>query len=162
MVKFDKSHIIDVLKNVMDPEIPVLSLVDLGVIGDINFSDNLITIDLKPTFSGCPAIDQMKIDIKTKLYSVGFQNVLVNVNFRDTWTTNDITDGGKIALKKFGIAPPGNQILIDEIEILEYAECPQCGSNDTKLMNAFGPTLCRSVHYCNYCLEAFQSFKPLL
>lgn len=149
------------LEEVKDPEIPVLSLVDLGVITDIQLHDSGVRIEMTPTFVGCPALDMMKSEIHEVLTKRGIKNISIDVTFRKQWTSDLITEKGKQALKKFGLAPPPSREIFAELEVLEHAVCPRCEGTDTELKNAFGPTLCRSIHYCNACKEAFEQFKPL-
>ena len=149
------------LEEVKDPEIPVLSLVDLGVITDIQLEDSGVRIEMTPTFVGCPALDMMKSEIREVLTKRGITNISIDVTFRKPWTSDLISEKGKMALKKFGLAPPPSREIFTELEVLEHAACPRCEGTDTELKNAFGPTLCRSIHYCNTCKEAFEQFKPL-
>lgn len=149
------------LEEVKDPEIPVLSLVDLGVITDVQINSNEVYIEMTPTFVGCPALDFMKQDIHETLGKHGVTNVSIDVTFRKAWNSDLITEKGKAALKKFGLAPPPSRELFTELDVLEHATCPRCNGSDTELRNTFGPTLCRSIHYCNTCREAFEQFKPL-
>jgi ring-1,2-phenylacetyl-CoA epoxidase subunit PaaD len=150
------------LEAVKDPEIPVLSLVDLGVITEITAGPDVVTIELTPTFVGCPALDMMKADIRQVLLEKGVPRVEVVVSYRKPWTSDNISEKGRQALQNFGLAPPphSRQIFTD-LEILETAACPRCGGTHTELKNPFGPTLCRSIHYCLDCREAFEQFKPL-
>jgi ring-1,2-phenylacetyl-CoA epoxidase subunit PaaD len=150
------------LENVKDPEIPVLSLVDLGVIKAVQLEGDNVLITMTPTFVGCPALDMMKAEIIETLKSKGIKKIVINVSFSKPWTSDDITEKGKIALKEFGLAPPPHSsMLIEDLDVLEHAECPRCGGTDTDLKSAFGATLCRSIHYCNKCRESFEQFKPL-
>jgi ring-1,2-phenylacetyl-CoA epoxidase subunit PaaD len=155
------AQIYEWLEEVKDPEIPVLSLVDLGVITDIQLLDSNVKIEMTPTFVGCPALDMMKQEIKEVLLKRGIKNISINVTFRKPWTSDLISEKGKHALKQFGLAPPPSREIFTELEVLEHATCPRCNGTDTELKNAFGPTLCRSIHYCNTCREAFEQFKPL-
>ena len=150
-----------ILEEVKDPEIPVLSLVDLGVITQLEINDTSVDIEMTPTFVGCPALDMMKEEIVAKLQEHGIGNVNIKVTFRDPWTSDRISVKGKEALKRFGLAPPPAHVLIDDLDFLEHVACPRCNSTNTELRNAFGPTLCRSIHYCHDCKEAFEQFKPL-
>lgn len=150
------------LEEVKDPEIPVLSLVDLGVITNVEVEGINVSIEMTPTFVGCPAIDMMKSEIVEVLQRNGIEKVNILVTFRKPWTSDSISEKGKAALKKFGLAPPPSaQNLFTDIDILEHVPCPRCSGTDTVLKNPFGPTLCRSIHYCNTCKEAFEQFKPL-
>jgi ring-1,2-phenylacetyl-CoA epoxidase subunit PaaD len=149
------------LEEVKDPEIPVLSLVDLGVITEVSISNNSVHIEMTPTFVGCPALDFMKTEIQEVLTKHGVERVSIDVTFRKPWNSDLISEKGKLALKKFGLAPPPSRELFMELDVLEHAICPRCNGTDTDLKNTFGPTLCRSIHYCNTCREAFEQFKPL-
>jgi ring-1,2-phenylacetyl-CoA epoxidase subunit PaaD len=156
-----KDDIYTWLEEVKDPEIPVLSLVDLGVITGIETRENSVKIEMTPTFVGCPALDMMKSEIAEVLTKHGVANISIDVTFRTPWTSDLITEKGRQALKKFGLAPPPSREVFADLEILEHAVCPRCDGTDTELKNPFGPTLCRSIHYCNSCKEAFEQFKPL-
>lgn len=150
------------LEEVKDPEIPVLSLVDLGVITEVTIADDTVNVVMTPTFVGCPALDLMKDEVKQVLHKNGIQNVHIDVSFKKPWTSDMISEKGKSALKQFGLAPPpSSQNLFTDIDVLEHVACPRCNGRDTDLKSAFGPTLCRSIHYCNTCHEAFEQFKPV-
>jgi ring-1,2-phenylacetyl-CoA epoxidase subunit PaaD len=149
------------LEEVKDPEIPVLSLVDLGVITNVQIQESGVVIEMTPTFVGCPAMDYMKQEVLEVLSKYGVENASVNISFRKPWSSDLISEKGRQALKQFGLAPPPTGEVIVDIEVLEHAPCPQCNSTDTELKNPFGPTLCRSIHYCNQCKETFEQFKPL-
>jgi ring-1,2-phenylacetyl-CoA epoxidase subunit PaaD len=161
MDNHSKDIVLKLLEQVKDPEIPVLSLVDLGVITAIETRDQDVKITMTPTFVGCPALDMMKSDITEVLLKNGFSNVDIEVSFASPWNSDMISEKGKIALKKFGLAPPPSTSLIQDLEVLEHVTCPRCNGTNTELKNAFGPTLCRSIHYCNTCHEAFEQFKPV-
>ncbi len=150
-----------ILEDVKDPEIPVLSLVDLGVITRIEVSTEAVSVEMTPTFVGCPAMDFMKNEVIEKLHSVGIQNPIVTISFKDPWSSDKISERGKAALKQFGLAPPMPSHLFTDIEMLEHVPCPRCNTTNTELRNPFGPTLCRSIHYCLDCQEAFEQFKPI-
>lgn len=156
-----KDQVLEWLEEVKDPEIPVLSLIDLGVITDVQIKNSYVKIEMTPTFVGCPALDMMKSDIREVLTKKGVDDISIEVTFRKAWTSDLISEKGKQALKKFGLAPPPSREIFAELEVLEHAICPRCEDTNTELKNAFGPTLCRSIHYCNNCKEAFEQFKPL-
>ncbi|OEK03434.1 phenylacetate-CoA oxygenase subunit PaaJ [Roseivirga sp. 4D4] len=150
------------LDEVKDPEIPVLSLNDLGVITGIDIdSKGKVTVDMTPTFTGCPAMDVMKQDVLDVLEKRGVTDYDVNISFETQWNSNMISEKGRKALKDFGLAPPPQHDMIVDIDIIERASCPHCGSENTEMKTPFGPTLCRSMHYCHNCLQAFEQFKPL-
>ena len=150
------------LDEVKDPEIPVLSLVDLGVITGVSIEGDHIKVEMTPTFVGCPAMDFMKGEVLDVLKKHGIKDAEVEINFKHAWSSDKISEKGKLALKKYGFAPPPptSEILTD-LSILEHATCPRCTGTNTEMKSPFGPTLCRSLHYCFDCREAFEQFKPL-
>ena len=157
-----EAQILDWLQAVKDPEIPVLSLVDLGVITGVDLPDaDTVHVEMTPTFAGCPAIETMRREVEAALKGHGIANVQVNVSFATAWTSNRISERGLQQLKAFGLAPPARHNLIVDLDILESTPCPYCNSADTELKSPFGPTLCRSLHYCHSCKQAFEGFKPL-
>jgi ring-1,2-phenylacetyl-CoA epoxidase subunit PaaD len=149
------------LEEVKDPEIPVLSLIDLGVITDVQVGVDSVRVEMTPTFVGCPATEYMRSEVHSLLVSKGIASVEVDINFRQPWTSDRITETGKTALKRFGLAPPPPGGLIADLDVLERAVCPRCEQTDTELRSPFGPTLCRAIYYCNTCREAFEQFKPI-
>jgi ring-1,2-phenylacetyl-CoA epoxidase subunit PaaD len=152
----------EALKDVKDPEIPTVSLVDLGVITDVRIApDNVAHVSMTPTFVGCPAMDYMRDDVRRRLESMGFAGIDVEINFDVQWSTNRITEEGRKRLHDFGLAPPEPYEGILQLEVLNNMECPLCGGHNTTLRSPFGPTLCRSIHYCNDCRQAFEGFKPV-
>ncbi len=154
--------ILDILQEVKDPEIPTISLLDLGVITEVRIGENeQVRVEMTPTFVGCPAMDYMKRDVENKLEQNGYSDFEVNVSLEKPWTTNNITERGKKALKEHGLAPPPHLEKIVDIDILENVKCPYCESDNTELQTPFGPTLCRSMHFCHSCKQAFEQFKPL-
>jgi ring-1,2-phenylacetyl-CoA epoxidase subunit PaaD len=161
MKSITTTSVLQWLEEVKDPEIPVLSLVDLGVITNVKISDEKVSVTMTPTFVGCPALEIMKEEVIAVLRKNGIENPEVTVSFKVPWSSDRISEKGKKALKAFGLAPPVSGSLITDIDILEHVQCPRCNGTDTELKNPFGPTLCRSIHYCNTCREAFEQFKPL-
>jgi len=155
------SSIYSWLEEVKDPEIPVLSIVDLGVVTEVEVDQNRVRVELTPTFAGCPAMEFMKNEVVKKLQSKGIHNPEVEVSFRIPWSSEFISENGKKALKKFGLAPPRSNKLFIDLEILETAKCPRCNGEHTELRSAFGPTLCRSIYYCLDCSESFEQFKSV-
>ena len=160
-MKLTKEKIMEWLEEVKDPEIPVLSLIDLGVITGVELDDHRVKVNMTPTFSGCPAMDYMRNDVIRVLKEKGVEEVEASVSFETQWNSNMISEKGKKALKKFGLAPPRKYKVIVDINMLTHVKCPFCDSENTELKSPFGPTLCRSLHYCNNCLQAFEQFKPL-
>jgi ring-1,2-phenylacetyl-CoA epoxidase subunit PaaD len=150
------------LQDVKDPEIPTISIVDLGIVTGVEVTDNnFVSIKLTPTFSGCPALKVMETLVKERIEKLDVSGVDVNTNFDVQWNSDMITEKGLEALKKHGLAPPEKHNGFVQIEILGRVKCPHCGSRDTEMKTPFGPTLCRSMHYCNSCLNAFEQFKPV-
>lgn len=162
LVKITKEDILEALQDVKDPEIPTISVVDLGIITGIEINDdNYVKVTMTPTFSGCPALKILENMVREKIEMLNVSGVDVTTNFDTQWNTNMITLKGLEGLKKHGLAPPEKHNGLIQIEILEKVKCPHCGSRNTKLQTPFGPTLCRSMHYCNECLNAFEQFKPV-
>jgi ring-1,2-phenylacetyl-CoA epoxidase subunit PaaD len=161
MIVLTKENILALLEEVKDPEIPVLSLVDMGIITAVECDAESVKIELTPTFVGCPALDVMKQEIAACLYRTGIETVEITVSYKEPWTSDKISEKGKAALKKYGLAPPPHTTVLEDIDFLEHAICPRCQGTNTSLKNAFGSTLCRSIHYCYDCREAFEQFKPL-
>jgi len=146
----------DAIARVKDPEIPVVTIGDLGVIEHVIVSGDAIEITLLPTFVGCPALDVIRADVERAAREAAPDTTItVRFTLSIPWTTDRITDAGREALRSFGIAPPG------EPRLLQIAvPCPNCGSRDTVLESAFGPTACRTIRYCNACRNPFEGFKP--
>jgi len=152
----------DAIALVMDPEIPVLSVVDLGIITDVELqADGAVTVRMTPTFSGCPAIRLMEKQVKEAVEGLGYANVDVATNFDTTWSSNRISDKGREIIKNFGLAPPPKYKDQPDLNLLQHTACPHCNSENTTMKTPFGPTLCRSMHYCYDCLQAFEQFKPI-
>ena len=152
------------LAGVPDPEIPAVSVVDMGMIREARVESGQATGVVLPTFTGCPAIDVIKADVANAVASVpGVKQVAVETSFDPPWTTERITSEGRVKLKRFGLAPPTGTgpVLITNIGLPRVAICPFCGSRDTKNENAFGPTPCRALYYCNACSNPFEQFKPV-
>jgi ring-1,2-phenylacetyl-CoA epoxidase subunit PaaD len=152
-----------VLEQVPDPEIPKLSVVDLGIITKVELpAENHVKVTMTPTFSGCPAINFMKQDIQNKLQKqLEGYTVEVIVDFETQWSSNRITEKGLEILKNFGLAPPKRYKGSFDPETLADVACPHCGSKNTTMNSPFGPTLCRAIHYCFDCKQGFEQFKPL-
>jgi ring-1,2-phenylacetyl-CoA epoxidase subunit PaaD len=156
-----KESVHTLLKGVKDPEIPVISVIDLGIVQNIQVHDNKVEVDLVPTFAGCPAIHMMKNDIEKACLAAGADSVEVHIKVNEKWSTNCLSKEGKAKLKGFGISPPPEVKEEVTMELLEHAECPICNSTNTVLRSPFGPTACRAIHFCNNCNETFEQMKPL-
>jgi ring-1,2-phenylacetyl-CoA epoxidase subunit PaaD len=151
-----------VLQKVMDPEIPVLSIVDLGMITDVKVDDALVTVKMIPTFTACPAIRHIKESIVSTLNANGIENVLVVVDDSISWNSNRLTDNARVVLENFGLGLPAKNCNDITPEMLEEAACPFCKSSNTTMNSMFGSTLCRSIHYCFDCKQKFERFKPVV
>ncbi len=151
------------LEDVKDPEIRALSVVELGIIVAIKAEDDgKVKVVMTPTFSGCPALNIMQEQVKTRAAKVpGVTEAEVEINYDVQWNSNMISDEGRQKMKDFGITPPACYSDDLDVSVVEDAECPHCGSNDTTMQSPFGPTLCRSIHYCRHCQETFEQFKPV-
>lgn len=160
LMAYSREDIFKILEEVKDPEIPVLSLVDLGVITEVHIEDNNVQVKMTPTFVGCPAMDYMRQEVEHALMQRGL-TPHVEITFEKPWSSELISEKGKAALKKYGLAPPPSNKIFTDLEILETAICPRCNGTHTELKSPFGPTLCRSLYYCHSCKEAFEQFKPL-
>lgn len=151
------------LKKVKDPEIPTISIVDLGIVTGIDITtNNDVHVTLTPTFAGCPALRMMENMVLEHLGAIPeLGKITVETSFDTTWTTDLITPEGHEAIKKHGLAPPKRNCGTLTMELLEATNCPYCDSENTTMKSPFGPTLCRSLHYCNNCKQAFEGFKPV-
>ncbi len=162
-----KEKILSVLGEVCDPEIPVLTILDMGIVRDIQFNGDEVEVIITPTYSGCPAMDAIGFDIKMKLLEHGYKKMKVTSVLSPAWTTDWMSEEGKKKLQAYGIAPPqsrtGNPSTdrLNKMLFTEEAniECPRCHSHDTKLLSQFGSTACKSLHQCNDCKEPFDYFK---
>lgn len=159
------------LEEIADPEIPTISVVELGVIGQVAFvprreGGERLSVELLPTFVGCPAIDVMQQQIGERLRGLQLADeVVVNVSFRVPWTSDRISPAGREKLRGSGFAPPlliGPSFDGQELQLmLAQATCPYCGSRNTSLDNPFGPTLCRAIYHCDACNQPFEQFKAI-
>jgi ring-1,2-phenylacetyl-CoA epoxidase subunit PaaD len=158
------------LAEIADPEIPAISLVDLGVIRGFAFEarptgGERLTVELMPTFVGCPAIDVMRQQIGERLGELRLADeVTVELTFVEPWTSDRITPAGREALRSSGFAPPmtiGSTFTGESLTVLPIATCPYCASRNTTLENPFGPTLCRAIYHCADCRQPFEAFKPV-
>jgi ring-1,2-phenylacetyl-CoA epoxidase subunit PaaD len=159
-VALDEAAVTDALREVADPEIPVISVVDLGVIGEIAVDATSIRVQLLPTFVGCPALDPMREAIVARLGTLApGRSVEVDVVFDPPWTSDRITVEGRHRLAASGFAPPvaGGSAMPVVLDV--PVPCPWCGSRRTTLENAFGPTACRAIRYCRNCRQPFEQFK---
>jgi ring-1,2-phenylacetyl-CoA epoxidase subunit PaaD len=151
----------EALAEVPDPEIPVLSVVDLGLVHAVELDGERLRVELLPTFVGCPALELIRQSVAERLAGMA-PRVEVEMTFEVPWTSDRITADGRRKLRESGFAPPGGtRPLFATIPVRPSATCPWCGSADTTLENLFGPTLCRSVFWCNRCRQPFEQFKAV-
>ena len=156
----------EALAEVPDPEIPVVSVVDLGLVHTVELDGELLRVELLPTFVGCPALELIRRSVTDRLAGMA-QRVEVEMTFAVPWTSDRITAEGRRKLRDSGFAPPGpaaagdGRPLFATIAMRPTATCPWCGSADTTLENLFGPTLCRTVFWCNRCRQPFEQFKAV-
>lgn len=156
-----KEEILKLLTEVYDPEIPVLNIVEMGIVHDmVNVNEQLV-VSITPTYFGCPAIKQIEDEIKSVLNKNGFDDVKIRRVFSPPWTTDLMTDESKKKLKEYGIAPPGkvSESILSTVEDLDPIQCPICESKNTKMTSYFGSTSCKSLHFCLNCSQPFESFK---
>ena len=151
----------EALREVKDPEIPVISVVDLGVIQSVAVLDEVVHIAMTPTFAGCPALDVMRAEVEARVRRLGAAAVEVRLVLSPPWSTDMISEVGRAQLKAFGLAPPRPHGGLIELIFDEVAACPHCASTNTSLKNSFGPTLCRAIYYCNNCQQPFEKIKGL-
>jgi ring-1,2-phenylacetyl-CoA epoxidase subunit PaaD len=146
---------------VPDPEIPVVTIDDLGILRNVTVTeDGRVEVTLTPTYSGCPAVEAIQGDVERVLAQQGFADAAVRTVLAPAWTTDWISDEGRRKLAAFGIAPPG-RCGAAGVTTIELVRCPQCGSADTRLLSRFGSTACKALRVCNRCQEPFDHFKPL-
>lgn len=149
------------LKEVTDPEIPVLTVVDMGVVRKVATDGDNIKVSITPTYSGCPAMNEIENNIRETLMSKGFQNVEVEMVLSPPWTTDWLSEEGRNKLREFGIAPPegtsaDKRVLFGEAK---KPQCPLCSSTDTEMISQFGSTACKALYRCHNCKEPFDYFK---
>jgi ring-1,2-phenylacetyl-CoA epoxidase subunit PaaD len=138
-------------------------MIDMGIITKVEvLGESDVRVEMTPTFTGCPAIGMMEQMVRDRLHEIGISKAEVITTFNTPWNSNKLTERGLLCLKKHGLAPPPKHQGEINDEMLEYAACPFCESRNTTLKSPFGPTLCRSLHYCNDCLQAFEQFKPVV
>ncbi len=152
-----EAQVWEALEEIPDPEIPVVSLVDLGVIRSVDVRNGHVHIEFTPTFLGCPALEVMKRAMEEKIRELGAEPEVSVIN-DDSWGTDKITAAGREKLRAAGFAPPAPRLVQLQSRV---HKCPYCGSTETKLENIFGPTPCRSLRYCESCRQPFEQFKTI-
>lgn len=150
----------EAVARVVDPEIRVLTLEDLGVVRDVREAGGRVTVTITPTYSGCPAMEVMRADIRRALAAAGYSEVDVRTVLRPAWTTDMISEAGKRKLAEAGIAPPGPS-RSGPVGLSLSVRCPRCGDPDTEQLSRFGSTACKALWRCRACGEPFDHIKPL-
>ncbi|AZS39811.1 1,2-phenylacetyl-CoA epoxidase subunit PaaD [Microbacterium oxydans] len=147
--------------SVPDPEVPVLTIEDLGVLRAVEVDGTAVHVDITPTYSGCPAMDTIRDDVVLALTAAGFDEVFVRLVLSPAWTTDWMTQAGKSKLAEYGIAPPSGRAAVSTgpIRLALSVRCPRCGSLDTREVSHFGSTSCKALFECRACLEPFDHFK---
>lgn len=161
-VTFDKKTLYAYLDEVKDPEVPVLSIIDLGIVRDVVMHDDGIEVIITPTYSGCPAMDMISMNIRFLLTSLGFKKQKITQVLSPAWTTDWMTEEGKRKLKEYGIAPPNPKQQVCNNELFaadEAVQCPHCNSYHTYRISEFGSTACKALYRCDDCKEPFDYFK---
>lgn len=161
MAAYTEKEILSFLEEIPDPEIPVISIVELGVIRKINTSGKGVEIDMTPTYSGCPAMKQMEDDVVSKLKVHGIDPIKINMVYTPAWTTDWLSATAKEKLRKYGIAPPEESTTDKSFLTGKHKDikCPRCGSRNTEMVSQFGSTACKALYKCKDCLEPFDYFK---
>jgi ring-1,2-phenylacetyl-CoA epoxidase subunit PaaD len=161
MSSISKQQVYEWLSGVTDPEVPVLTILDLGIVRDVVLNENNeATIIITPTYSGCPAMDAISMNIRLALMSRGIKKVNIENQLSPAWTTDWMSEEGKRKLQEYGIAPPVRKSA-NSLGLFEKdpVACPRCGSEETELVSQFGPTSCKALYKCLACKEPFEHFK---
>jgi ring-1,2-phenylacetyl-CoA epoxidase subunit PaaD len=159
---------LEIASAVRDPELPVLTLADLGVLREVSVEDGRVVVTITPTYSGCPAIDEMGADLRRSLISAGFAEVEVRLSLAPAWTTDWISSEGRSKLAAAGIAPPARvgpsvagPVPLNLVPPSRQVACPQCGSLKTREISRFGSTACKALRRCHACAEPFEHVKEI-
>jgi ring-1,2-phenylacetyl-CoA epoxidase subunit PaaD len=157
-----RERVLEVLESVKDPEVPVVSVVELGIVRGVSIEGTRVAITITPTYSGCPAMREIEQDIRSALGAAGIDDVELETVRMPAWTTDWIGAEAREKLRRYGIAPPGPVVTGGLVTLQMHrapAVCPHCGSHDTELRSEFGSTACKAIHVCNACREPFDEFK---
>ena len=157
-----KDAVFAILDEVKDPEVPVISVVELGIVRDAVVEGDMVRVTVTPTYSGCPAMREIEDDIRAALVACGVREVIVDTVFAPAWTTDWIGPAAREKLRAYGIAPPGRaepQGLVTLTRSRVPVSCPYCGSANTRLQSEFGSTACKAIHVCRHCQQPFEEFK---
>jgi len=160
--QIDKQAIYSYLEEINDPEVPVLSIIDLGIVRDVKMNDEELEVIITPTYTGCPAMDMIAATIKIQLATLGFKKIKITQVLSPAWTTEWMSEEGKRKLREYGIAPPNpKQQVCDQklFAVAEAVQCPHCNSYHTHRISEFGSTACKALYQCDDCKEPFDYFK---
>jgi ring-1,2-phenylacetyl-CoA epoxidase subunit PaaD len=162
-ISYTSEQLFTILSEIPDPEIPVITIHDLGILREVKLKDDLCTVVITPTYTGCPAMKVIEDDIKLKLKEYGIENVKIDLVYSPAWTTDWISDEAKEKLFKYGIAPPNHSSVNKKVLLgkSEEIKCPQCKSTNTEMISQFGSTACKALYRCKDCKEPFDYFKCL-
>ncbi|HEX3234530.1 MAG TPA: 1,2-phenylacetyl-CoA epoxidase subunit PaaD [Gemmatimonadales bacterium] len=155
-----------VLRGIPDPEVPALDIVELGIVRRVELSpDGAVTVEVTPTYSGCPAMRMIEQEIVAALHANGYDRVELRTVYSPAWTTDWLSDSAKAKLKAYGIAAPDHtvaeQALVPLTSSVRRVACPYCGSSNTERKSEFGSTACKAIHYCHHCQQPFEEFKAI-
>jgi len=161
-----RDDVFAILDEVMDPEVPVLSVVELGIVRDVTLDGSAVVVTITPTYSGCPAMRTIEDDIRVVFEARGLSPVRLETVFAPAWTTDWMSAEAREKLRAYGIAPPGRAqndapIVLTRASAATRVVCPYCGSQDTEVRSEFGSTACKSICYCNACEQPFEAFKAI-
>ncbi len=154
-----KEQVLGWLSEIADPEIPVVSIQEMGMLRDVNITGDACEVLLTPTYTGCPAMGIIEADIKALLHEKGVANATVKMIYQPAWTTDWMTDEAKEKMRRYGISPPVHSGCGDIFKAEQHVSCPKCGSEDTAVVSRFGSTACKALYKCNTCHEPFEYFK---
>ena len=161
-----ETELFELLRGIPDPEVPALDIVELGIVRRVELRpDGGVTVDVTPTYSGCPAMHVIEQEIVAALRAKGHDRVELRTVYSPAWTTDWLSDAAKAKLKAYGIAAPGraglDQALVPLTSVVRRVACPYCGSSNTERKSEFGATACKAIHYCHHCDQPFEEFKAL-
>jgi ring-1,2-phenylacetyl-CoA epoxidase subunit PaaD len=163
-VVLSRDEVLDVLDQVKDPEVPVLSVVELGIVRDVRIDGDDVTVVVTPTYSGCPAMRVIEDDVLAALRARGITRARMETVYSPAWTTDWMSDAAREKLRAFGIAPPGH-VAVEPLVMIarkrEAVACPYCGSRNTTLTTEFSSTACKAMHVCHACTQPFEEFKAI-
>ncbi len=157
----DEAAVLRLLSSIKDPEVPVLNVVEMGIVRRVELGDRETVVQITPTYSGCPAMEVIEGQIRQVLEDSGLPGVRLKRVYAPPWTTDWMTEEARRKLRDYGIAPPARKQELVQLDEEVSAPCPYCHSIETELRSAFGPTACKALHFCRACCQPFESFKTI-